>query len=91
MATVQISDIYNPLTFAPFIDEDQIELNRFIQSGILVMDPSITSQVGVGGNKGELTGFKPLGTDEPNYSDDVAANTSTPKNTTKYKTYHLHL
>ena len=84
MATVQISDIYNPLTFGQFIDEDQIELNRFISSGILVMDGSITSQVGVGGNIGELTGFKPLGTDEPNYSDDVPGNNSTPKNTTKY-------
>lgn len=84
MATVQIADIFNPLTFGQFIDEDQIELNRFIMSGALMMDPSITDMVGAGGNIGELTGFKPLGTDEPNYSTDVPGSSSTPLNTTKY-------
>ena len=84
MATVQIADIYNPLTFGEYTDESQIELNRFISSGVLMMDASISAQVGQGGNIGELTGFKPLGTDEPNYSNDVPDDTSTPKNTTKY-------
>ena len=36
----------------------------------------------VSGNIGELPFFKPLGTDEPNYSDDVTGNSSTPKNIT---------
>lgn len=84
MATVQIADIYNPLTFGAFSDEAQIELNRFISSGVLMLDAGISAQASQGGNIGELTGFKPLGTDEPNYSNDVVGTTSTPKNTTKY-------
>lgn len=84
MATVQISDIYNPLTFGAFADEDQIELNKFIMSGVLVMNPLVSQMAGQGGQIGELTGFKPLGTDEPNYSNDNPAANSTPKNTTNY-------
>ena len=84
MATVQISDIYNPLTFASFIDEAQIELNNFIRSGVLVQSPLVANMASQGGNEGELTGFKPLGTEEPNYSNDNPADTSTPANITRY-------
>jgi len=84
MATVQISDIYNPKTFSEFTDEAQIELNRFITSGVLLTSPRIDAMASQGGNTGDLTGFKPLGTDEPNYSNDNPGDTSTPKNTTKY-------
>lgn len=85
MAVVQIANIYNPLTFARREQEKQIELNAFLASGILVADPRVSQQASVGGNTGELPFFKPLGTDEPNYSDDVPANTSTPKNVTSAK------
>jgi len=84
MATVQISDIYNPLTFASFVDEAQIELNNFIRSGVMLQSPLIDRMATQGGNEGELTGFKPLGTDEPNYSNDDPSDNSVPKNTTKY-------
>lgn len=85
MAVVQIANIYNPLTFARREQEKQLELNAFYASGILVMDPRVTAQASVGGNKGELPFFKPLGTDEPNYSSDVSGTTSTPKNITSAK------
>lgn len=85
MATVQIADIYNPLTFARREQESQIELNRFIMSGVLTQDPRLNAQASQGGNIGELPFFKPLGTDEPNYSDDNPANNSTPKNVTSDK------
>jgi hypothetical protein len=90
MATVQISDIYNPVTFSQFANEMQIELNRFLASGVAVTSPLINAMATQGGNTGDLTGFKPLGTDEPNYSNDNPAVKSTPKNTTKYDmTYRL--
>ena len=82
MATVQIADIYNPLTFNPAVQEKQEELNRFIQSGVMVRDARLDAQATVGGNIGEMPYGKPLGTAEPNYSSDVAATTSTPLNTT---------
>ena len=85
MAAVQLVDVYNPLTFASREQEAQIELNAFLASGIMVTDPRISQQATVGGNKGELPFFKPLGTQEPNYSDDVIGNTSTPNKVTSAK------
>lgn len=82
MANVQIADIYNPLVFSGAEQEAQIELNAFLSSGVMVVDPRLTAMASVGGNIGELPFFKPLGTEEPNYSDDVTGNTSTPSKIT---------
>jgi len=83
MATVQISDIYNPLVFSAAEQEMQIEKNAFLASGVMVEDPRLTAMASVGGNIGELPFFKPLGTQEPNYSSDVPGTTSTPNKITK--------
>ena len=85
MATVQISNIYNPLTFARREQEAQIQLNRFLNSGIVTMDAAVSAQASTGGNVGELPFFKPLGLDEPNYSSDNPATNSAPKNVTSAK------
>lgn len=85
MATVQISDVYNPLTFSQFEQESQIELNRFIMSGVAVMNPQVSAMAAIGGNIGELPFYKPLGTEEPNYSSDDPNTNSTPKNVTDSK------
>lgn len=78
MATVQIADIYNPLVFSAAEQEKQLELNAFLASGVMTMDPRINGMASVGGNKGELPFFKPLGTEEPNYSSDDPGANSTP-------------
>lgn len=85
MATVQLADIYNPLTFARRTQEAQLELNKFINSGVLASDAELQNQIGAGGNIGELTNYNPLGTPEPNYSNDNPAANSTPNkvNTSK--------
>lgn len=85
MATVQISDVYNPLVFAQGEQEAQIELNRFLNSGILVNSPVIDAMASQGGNVGELPFYKALGTEEPNYSSDNPAAQSTPANITSGK------
>jgi len=76
--TVRITDIYNPKTFGRRIQEAQTTLNRFIASGIAVSDPLLVSQFSQGGNIAELTQFNPLTQDEPNYSSDDPAVSSTP-------------
>lgn len=73
MATTQIADIYNPHDFAVGAQEDQIELNRFIQSGIVTGDPRISAFAQSGGTLNEVAFMKPLGTPEPNYSGDDPA------------------
>lgn len=78
MATVQLADIYNPVTFGRRTQEAQTDLNRFIQSGVAASDGALQAQVSQGGRVGELTNFNPLTLDEPNYSTDDPASSSTP-------------
>ena len=90
MAEVRIADIYNPLVFSAADQEAQIELNNFMASGVMVEDPRLTAMASVGGNIGELPFFKPLGTEEPNYSNDVTGDSSTAKKiTTAVMKYRL--
>ena len=85
MATVQIADVYNPLTFSQAEQEAQVETNKFLMSGVLSMDPRLNAMASTGGNIGELPFYKPLGTAEPNYSTDNPAVSSTPQNVTDAK------
>jgi hypothetical protein len=85
MATVQIANIYNSLVFNAAVQEQQLQLNRFIQSGVAVVDPMLTAMANTGGNIGELPFYKPLGAEEPNYSTDNPATLSTPANITSDK------
>lgn len=80
MATVQLSNVYNPLVFAQAAQEKQLELNRFITSGVMVGDATISNMASQGGNIGELPFYLPLSTAEPNYSSDVVGDVSTPDN-----------
>lgn len=81
MATVQIADIYNPLTFGRRAQEAQTEANRLIRSGIVIEDAKLREQFAQGGNIGECPFFNPLATGEPNYSTDNPASNSEPANT----------
>lgn len=85
MATVQLADIYNPLTFARREQEAQLELNRFINGGVMVSDAALDAQLGAGGNIGEISNYNPLGTPEPNYSTDDPNSFSTPNKVTSAK------
>lgn len=79
-AVVAISDIYNPVTFGRRIQQAQLELNRFLRSGIAVSDPLIANQISQGGNTGEVSNLAKLATGEPGYSTDNPASSSTPAN-----------
>ena len=80
MATVQLANVYNPLTFARGIQEAQIEKNAFLASGIMVADSALAAQMSGGGNIGEIPFYLPLGTGEPNYGTDNPATLSVPAN-----------
>jgi len=85
MATVQLSDIYNPVPFAGLTTRAQLELNKFLESGVAVQSDFLNELAGVGGNIGEITNMQPLGTPEPNYSSDNPATTSTPNKVSSEK------
>lgn len=86
MPTVRLADIYNPLTFRRREQKAQLELNVFVNSGIIVADPMLAEQISGGGNIGELPNYNPLGTPEPNYSTDNPAVLSTPQKVDSTKT-----
>lgn len=86
MAVVQISDIYDPLTFDEAMQERQVELNAFLQAGIIQNDAQLQAHLTTGGQIGELPFYFQLATSgegasgtEPNFSSDNPANTSTPQ------------
>lgn len=85
MASTQIADVYNPLTFASRSQEAQIELNAFLRSGIAVRDALLEQQFAGGGSIGELPQYNGLTNDEPNYSSDNPASSATPAKVTSKK------
>lgn len=84
MAEVRIAEVYNPLIFDPGVQEAAIENNAFIQSGVMVRDNRIDAMASGPGNVGEIPFYFGLanpqsdGTNEPNYTTDDPAVTSTP-------------
>jgi len=81
MASVQLANIYEPLTFNAAVDEMAIELNRFLRSGIAVEDARIGAQLSAGGRIGEMAYYGLLdAAAEPNYSSDDPTSFSTPAN-----------
>jgi hypothetical protein len=94
MATTQLADIYNPLIFNEGAQEAAIELNRFVQSGVMVRDERIDAMASGPGNVGDIPFFNGITNDEPDYTNDNPASMSTPAKIsgTKqiYMSAHLH-
>ena len=80
MATVQLADVYVPLTFNRRAQEAQIEKNAFLSSGIAVPDPTLAAQFASGGNIAELPQYNGITNGEPNYSNDAPGTSVTPSN-----------
>lgn len=78
MATYDFAAIYDAEEFAVGINEAQLELNAFIRAGIAVQDTRIQAQLGDHSTNVTLSGYAPLGTDEPNKSNDNPADESVP-------------
>jgi hypothetical protein len=73
MANIQISDIYDPLRFTTLAQERQLEKNAFIQSGVMVGNPELSSMCAMSGFTGDIDNIKPLTVDEPTYTNDDPA------------------
>lgn len=85
MATTQLADVFTPLTFNRRAQEAQIELNAFMQSGIVTNDPLIGTLLSGGANIVELPQYNGITNGEPNYSSDDPAVFSTPAKITNKK------
>lgn len=80
MATVKLSDIYEPLTFEQLIQEKSVEKNAFIASGVIAENANLTAMASAGGRIGDMPAYNPITKSEPNYSSDNNASFSTPEN-----------
>jgi len=79
MAETRIAEIYEPLTFNAAVQEKQEELNRFLQSGVMIDDPVLTAQAQAGGRTGELPFYAPLSTStDPDIMTDDPTDLATP-------------
>ena len=92
---VTLENIYDPTIFNQAMQEQAIELNRFIGSGIMQVDPRINDMASGPGHIGDLPFYNGLDNDsEPDYVDDDPTNLSTPEavNVAKqvYATAHQH-
>ena len=92
MASTQLADLYDPLTFNEAMQERQIELNAFLASGIMSNDAKLQAHLLTGGNIGELPFYFQLPTSgeggggtEPNFSSDDPAVDSVPQKITSGK------
>jgi len=84
MATVTLSEVYEPTTFDQLTNETAIELNAYINSGVMTEYPLLTTMANQGGKVGEMPFYTPISTAaEPNHTNDDNTDTSTPKNMTK--------
>lgn len=80
MAAVLLTDVYVPAPFDEGVDENAIELNRFMASGILESAVDLDTLAAIGGTTGETPFWNPLATtNEPNYSSDDPASFSVPE------------
>lgn len=95
MATTKLSDLYSPKPFDATVDEEAIELNAFINSGIMTPYDLLSQMASVGGMVGEMPFFKPLDVSaEPDYTDDDPTHLSVADKITtgtqKYRLAKLH-
>jgi len=93
-AAATLNDIYDPTIFNGGVQEMAIELNRFVQSGIMMPDPRLNAMASGPGSTGDIPFFHGLTNDEPDYVNDNPADESTPAAITNgkqiYASAHLH-
>tara|TARA_R110000796_G_scaffold17656_2_gene54204 strand:- start:18720 stop:19730 length:1011 start_codon:yes stop_codon:yes gene_type:complete len=79
MAQVKLTDVYRPSGFARRAQEKQYELNNFVSSGVVTQDPVLAQKLSGGSETVSLPQFNGITIEEPNYSTDNPASSSTPK------------
>lgn len=89
-----LADVYDPTVFNQGVDEMAIELNAFVQSGIMVNSAQIAAMASGPGHIGDLPFFHGLTNDEPDYVTDNPATLSVAAAITSgkqvYATSHQH-
>lgn len=86
MAEIRLTDVYTPLIFDNYIDQNLLTKWELTQSGLVIASPSFDRMLNESGKLIEMPYWKEIGTDEPNISSDDPAQKSTPKKISSDKT-----
>lgn len=86
MAELRLTDVYTPLIFDNYLDQNLLNKWELIESGLLVTSPSFDRMLNESGKIIEMPYWSPIGTDEPNVSSDDPLVKSTPKKISGDKT-----
>lgn len=79
MAEIRLTDVYTPLIFDNYIDQNLLNKWQLVQSGLIVSSPSFNNLLNQSGKRLEMPYWKEIGKDEPNISSDDPVVKSTPK------------
>lgn len=79
MATVQIVDVIVPEEFSLYVTENSIEKSQLVQSGIVVRNSEIETQLRAGASMFSVPFWKDLSDDLPNVTNDDPSQFATPR------------
>ncbi len=79
MATTQLSDIIKPDVFTAYLVQNAMEKTALVQSGVLVPNAVINTQLTAGSDAFSVPFWRDLGNDEANVVNDDPASLATPK------------
>lgn len=80
MAVVQIQDVVVPAAFTEYITQNTVEKTAFAESGVLVRNAAIESQLRAGADSFTVPHWLDLANDEANIVDDDPTHLAVPKN-----------
>ena len=79
MATTQLSDIIKPDVFTDYLVQNAMEKTALVQSGVLVPNAVISTQLTAGSDAFSVPFWRDLGNDEANVVNDDPASLASPK------------
>ncbi len=86
MSEVRIVDVYTPLIFNQYLDQNLLNRWKLLESGLIVTDANFNRMLSSKGRKIEMPYWKAIDPVEPNISVDDPAVKSTPQKITSDKT-----
>jgi hypothetical protein len=86
MPEIRLIDVYTPLVFDNYIDQNLLNEWELTQSGLIVAHPAYNAMLNNSAEKIEMPYWKEIGTDEPNVSSDDPLVKSQPKKISSDKT-----
>lgn len=86
MPEIRLTDVYTPLIFDNYLDQNLLNKWEILESGLIVNNPSFDRMLNESGKLIEMPFWKEIGDDEPNISSDDPLAKSTPKKITSDKT-----